>query len=73
MVCSNFLHCSEYTPNLPFVLLINVATTALGFQTSLPISTISKLNTVNFQISASNDLVNSLVEHVGFYKFNIRS
>ena len=59
---------SEHIQDIPLVLLVNVATTGLGFQTCLPISLLAKLKTENFQLSASSDLVNALVEKV-FEKF----
>lgn len=49
---------------ITLVLLINIATTGLGFQTCLPISLLAQLKTEVFQLSASNDLVNALVEKV---------
>lgn len=50
--------------DIPIVILINVATTGLGFQTSLPLSLLAKLRPEVFQLSASNDLINALVEKV---------
>lgn len=64
MVYSGYFITSEHMHDIPLVLLINVATTGLGFQTSLPISLLSQLKTEVFQLSASNDLVNALVEKV---------
>jgi hypothetical protein len=54
--------------DVPIVLLVNVATTGLGFQTCLPISLLSQLHTQSFRLSASSDLLNALVTNV-FTKF----
>jgi hypothetical protein len=56
--------------DVPIVLLVNVATTGLGFQTCLPISLLSQLHTQSFHLSASSDLINALVTKV-FTKFLI--
>jgi hypothetical protein len=59
--------CAKYSENMgdvPIVLLVNVATTGLGFQTCLPISLLSQLDTRGFQLSTSSELINALVTKV---------
>ena len=55
---------SECQKRIPFVLLVNIATTIDGFQTQLPTSTLSLLKTERFRLCASDKVINGLTEQL---------